>query len=127
MKIYVRKENQNNQKDDEQNELFENIDSTKKNDRDDQNDQFVYNLNIDSSDVCKKCDMKRKIFKSNNAFHTHIRNCNDDETKVNVTSIRNSNDLFLIKSRVNSVIVELGSDTFFQFDSIRRTRFKIQF
>jgi hypothetical protein len=82
MKTYVAKKNQNAQKNDEQDKFFENIDSIEKNDRDDQNDQFVYNLNINSSKICKKCDVERKTFKSNNAFHDHIKSCLDDKIKL---------------------------------------------
>jgi hypothetical protein len=80
MKTYVKEKNQKNENNFfNQNKSFENIDSTEKNDENDQNDQFIYNLNINFSEVCKKCDMKRKTFKSNNAFHAYIRECKENE------------------------------------------------
>jgi superfamily II helicase len=85
MKAYVAKKSENQEiSNQSQEKVFENIDSTEENDRDDQNDQFVYNLNINFSEICRKCDVKRKIFKSNNAFHSHIRACKDDEIKMNI-------------------------------------------
>jgi hypothetical protein len=87
MKTYVNEENQVDQKKHDlqrqknnQNDFFEDIDSTEKND--DEKNQFLYNLNINSSDICKKCDTSREKFKFNNLFHKHIRECFDDKFKL---------------------------------------------
>jgi hypothetical protein len=107
MKIYVREENQKNQQTENQFESFEEIDLEEKNDENHQNDQFMYNLNINSSKICKKCDIKRKIFSSNNAFHKHIRVCSDDEAKLIKTLIIHSKiddeKISIIKSRVKKI------------------------
>jgi hypothetical protein len=86
MKIYVKeKQNQSHIHEENQDDflnqekIFEDIDFTKKNDEKNNDDQFMYNLNINSSNICKKCDIKRKKFKFNNSFHVHIRECIDDE------------------------------------------------
>ncbi len=47
---------------------------------------------------------KKKNFKFNNVFHTHIRDCIDDETKIKITSKQYSQNLSLIKSRVKDTI-----------------------
>jgi hypothetical protein len=103
MKAYVIEKSQKNEDNVmNENESFEDIDSTKKNDEDDQNNQFIYNLNINSSEVCKKCDIKRKTFKSNNAFHAHIRECSDDE-KLNLSESK-FEDLSIIESHAKIII-----------------------
>jgi hypothetical protein len=79
-----------------QNESFEDIDSTEENDGDDQDDQFIYNLDINFSGVCRKCGMKRETFKFNNTFHAHIRECKRDE-KLYLSGSK-SEDLFIIES-----------------------------
>jgi hypothetical protein len=105
MKTYVDEKSENQERTNQaQEEVFEDIDSTEENDRDDQNDQFVYNLYINSSDVCKKCDEKKEIFKSNNAFHVHIRDCIIDDFKLNISSSQESKILLVIKSRVKETM-----------------------
>jgi hypothetical protein len=110
MQAYVEEKHQN---DEEQNKadvnsnhekLFEDIDSVEKNDEDDHDDQFVYNLSINTSDICKKCEQKREIFRSNNAFHIHIRECIEKETKLNNLSFESSENLLIIKSIVDDTI-----------------------
>jgi hypothetical protein len=81
---------------------FEDIDLNEKNDENDQDDQFMYNLNANSSRICKKCDVSRKRFISNNLFHFHIRGCTDDEKKINIFQRQKSENLLIIKSRVKS-------------------------
>jgi superfamily II helicase len=62
MKAYVIEKSQKNENNVlNQNETFENIDSAEENDEENQDEQFVYNLNINSLEVCKKCDEKKKI------------------------------------------------------------------
>jgi superfamily II helicase len=105
MKAYVIEKSQKNENNVlNQNESFEDIDSAEENDEEDQDEQFVYNLNINSLEVCKKCDEKRETFKFNNVFHIHIRDCIDDETKIKITSKQYSQNLSLIKSRVKDTI-----------------------
>jgi hypothetical protein len=101
MKAYVDEEHQNNQKDQKlnQDEFFENIDSVKENDEENHDDQFMYNLDINSSSICKKCDAKRKTFKSNNVFHNHIRDCTEDE-RTNLLEKQKSKDLLIVKSQI---------------------------
>lgn len=88
MKAYVSEKNQNDQKDQElissQDEFFENIDSVEENDEKNQEDQFMYNLDINFSSICKKCEISRETFKFNNFFDTHIRNYIDDESKLSI-------------------------------------------
>jgi hypothetical protein len=115
MKAYVAKKNQNNQKADEQAEFFENIDSVEKNDRDDQNDQFVYNLNINFSELCKKCEVKRKIFKSNNVFHAHIRDCKENEKDVMIFSNSKMHDLFIVKFTIKDTVHKDYEFRFYQY------------
>jgi hypothetical protein len=105
MKTYVEKEDENQKiSNQSQEEVFEDIDSTKENDRDDQNNQFVYNLNVNFSEICKKCDVKRKTFKSNNVFHSHLRACKNDETTINILSEQKFENVLILKclSRIQS-------------------------
>jgi hypothetical protein len=81
---------------------FEDIDFNEKNDEDDQDDQFMYNLNVNSSGICKKCDVSRERFISNNLFHSHIRDCTDDEKKINIFQRQKSENLLIIKSKIKS-------------------------
>jgi hypothetical protein len=120
MKTYV--EEKQNQKSNENEEIiydqkqsFEDIDSTEENDRDDQNDQFVYNLNINFSRICKKCNAKRKTFKSNNAFHSHIRVCKSDETKIDILSRQKSKNVFIVRSSVKDTIKKDYNFRFYQY------------
>jgi hypothetical protein len=119
MKAYVREE-QNQRSDEneeniyEQKESFEDIDSVEKNDRNDDDDQFVYILSIDTSDICKKCDKKREIFKSNNVFHSHIRDCTSDEVKINIT-LKQHDDLPVIKSRAKDTVHKEYDFRFYQY------------
>ncbi len=110
MQAYVEEKHQN---DEEQNnadvnsnheKLFEDIDFVEKNDENDHDDQFVYNLSINTSDICKKCEQKREIFRFNNAFHVHIRECIEKETKLNNLSFESSENLLIIKSIVDDTI-----------------------
>ncbi len=119
MKAYVRKKqnqrsNENEENIYEQKESFEDIDSAEKNDRNDDDDQFVYILSIDISSICKKCDKKREIFKSNNIFHSHIRDCIDDEAKINIT-LKQHNDLLVIKSRAKNTVHKEYDFRFYQY------------
>jgi hypothetical protein len=59
-----------------QEKIVDNINPVEKSDE--ENHQFMYNLNINSSELCKKCDVKRKTFKSNNVFHIHTRDGEQD-------------------------------------------------
>jgi RNA polymerase-binding transcription factor DksA len=67
MQTYVEKEHQHDKDQNDVNDMhnqkkfFENIDSIEEND-DQKDEQFVYNLKIDSFDICKKCDIRREIF-----------------------------------------------------------------
>ncbi len=121
MQAYVEEKHQN---DEEQNnadvnlnheKFFEDIDSVEKNDEDDHDDQFVYNLNINTSDICKKCEQKREIFRSNNAFHVHIRECIEKETKLNNFSFESSENLLIIKSIVDDTIQKDYDFRFYQY------------
>ncbi len=108
MKAYVEEKqnqrlNENEENIYEQKKSLKDIDSGKKNDRNDDNDQFFYNLSIDTLNICKKCHKKREILKSNNAFHTHIRDCTDDEAKIN-TTLKQHNNWSLIKSRAKNTV-----------------------
>jgi superfamily II helicase len=94
MKAYVEEKSQKNEDNFlNQNESFEDIDSTEENDENDQNDQFIYNLNINFSEVCRKCDMKRETFKFNNTFHAHIREC------------KRNGKLYLSKSKFEDLLI----------------------
>jgi hypothetical protein len=115
MKTYVAKENQNNQEADEQAEFFEDIDSIEKNDRNDQNDQFVYNLNINFSELCKKCEIKRKIFKSNNIFHAHICDCKENEKEILTLSNSKMHDLLIVKFTIKDTIHKDYEFRFYQY------------
>jgi hypothetical protein len=106
MQAYIEEENQYNKDQDDINDMhnqkkfFEDIDSTKKND-DQKGEQFVYNLRIDSFDICKKCDIRRETFKFNNFFHRHIRECKSNlkDLKLEHANISNDANISLIKSK----------------------------
>jgi hypothetical protein len=116
MKTYVEEEDENQEISNQlQEEIFEDIDSTEENDRDDQNDQFVYNLNINSLEICKKCDVKRKTFKSNNVFHSHIRDCKDDETTINIFSEQKFENVSIVKFFVKNTIKKNYDFRFYQY------------
>ncbi len=67
---------------------------------------FNYNLNINLSNICKKCEASRDTFKSNNVFHTHIREYFDDKSKLNQLLAFEITfaDLSLIKSNVKDTM-----------------------
>jgi hypothetical protein len=116
MKAYVAKESENQEiANQSQKKAFEDIDSTEENNREDQNDQFVYNLNINSSEICRKCDVKRKTFKFNNAFYSHIRVCKDDETKINILANQKFENVLIVKSSVKNTIKKNYDFRFYQY------------
>ena len=68
------------------------------NDDDHRDDSYVYNLQINSSAVCKKCAALKEEFKFNNKFHDHIRKCKSDaEVIKNLVKISfNFKNLFVV-------------------------------
>jgi hypothetical protein len=116
MKAYVEKQSENQKiSNQSQKKVFEDIDLTEKNDRDDQNDQFVYNLNINCFEICKKCDVKREIFKLNNVFHAHIRDCKENEKDVMILSSSKLHDLLIVKFTIKNTIHKDYEFRFYQY------------
>ncbi len=64
----------------------------------------MYNLNINFSNICKKCETSRERFKFNNLFHSHIRDCIDDESKLSILTEQKLESLSMIKSRATNVV-----------------------
>ena len=67
-------------------EPYEDIDPDEEYDGEDPDVQYSYNLTPESSGICKKCDVFREKFASNNLFHAHIRVCKVESPKVATSS-----------------------------------------
>jgi hypothetical protein len=122
MKTFVGEKNQNTQKlnsQTNQNEFFEDIDPAEENDEENQNDQFMYNLDINSPGICRKCGIKREIFRSNNVFHFHIRVCFDDKTKLAKALMTQSDvddkKISIITSQVKNIAHKEYGFRFYQY------------
>jgi hypothetical protein len=62
----------------------------------------MYNLNINFSEICKKCDKRREIFKFNNVFHAHIQDCRVDSINRKFEHVDDCDDKSLVRSKVTN-------------------------
>ena len=96
---------------------FEEINPEKKFDEKKSFDFYFYNIISDSSEICKKCDSKKKTFSSNNKFHDHVRNCTSKNEKKS-TEKNEISKLSLIKSFVFKTIKNGLSFRSYQYASV---------
>ena len=95
-------------------ESYEKIDPNEKYNENDSNIQYLYNLTSEFSEVCRKCEISKKNFISNNSFHAHIRVCKNQSVKVTTSSFVKISNFSIIEFSTSITV-----DNEFEFRSYR--------
>ena len=85
-------------------ESYEKIDSNEKYDENDSDIQYSYNLISKFFGICRKCEISKENFVSNNSFHVHIHVCKNQSVKMTISSFVKISNFSVIEFSVFIIV-----------------------